>query len=295
MTSDGLRRSCRVSKEIPILLVGSDIEGKVFSEQTKTVLLSRFGAGIISGYKLAAEQELILRRLDTNQETEVRLVGQLGSHAGSYTYGVSFLGPLADFWGIEFPAASESEIQQRRLLLQCSSCTSREIVEQSDLEADVYRVNEGIVRFCKKCGSSTVWKGVAGASATELAEAELASSPQPADPPASAPLQAAPAPPQQASPENRRKHIRTKVNFQACVRSFAFGDDVVACEDMSRGGLGFKSRKRYMENANVEIAAPYSLGAPCIFVTARIVYVLELQQERLFRCGVAYQEKSKAR
>src|SRR5215472_5677125 len=66
MSLEGVRRSSRIPKEIAILLTGSDIEGKVFSEQTKTVLLSRHGAGIVSRYKLSAEQELILRRLDTN-------------------------------------------------------------------------------------------------------------------------------------------------------------------------------------------------------------------------------------
>src|SRR6202040_1019313 len=35
--------------------------------------------------------------------------------------------------------------------------------------------------------------------------------------------------------ENRRKHVRTRVNFKACVRRAGMADDVVACEDMSRG------------------------------------------------------------
>ena len=80
------------------------MEGKMFSERTKTVLLSRHGAGIISQYALSAEQELILRRLDTDKEAEVRVVGQLGAHEKSYTYGVAFLNPELDLWGIKFPA-----------------------------------------------------------------------------------------------------------------------------------------------------------------------------------------------
>jgi hypothetical protein len=89
-------------------------------------------------------------------------------------------------------------------------------------------------------------------------------------------------------PENRRKHVRTKVNFKGCVRSFAFGDDIVTCEDISRGGLRFKSRKRYAAKAEIEVAAPYSPGMPGIFVRAQIVYVEELEKERAFRYGVAY-------
>jgi len=54
MSSERLRRSSRIPKEIPILLVGSDMEGKVFSEQAKTVLLSRHGAGIRFGIQAIA-------------------------------------------------------------------------------------------------------------------------------------------------------------------------------------------------------------------------------------------------
>src|SRR3989442_16021987 len=97
MSSERLRRSSRTPKEIPILLVGSDMEGKTFSEKAKTVLLSRHGAGIVSEYKLSPEQELILRSLETNRETEVRVVGQLGSAGGSYTYGAGVLGLSIDF------------------------------------------------------------------------------------------------------------------------------------------------------------------------------------------------------
>jgi len=38
----------------------------------------------------------------------------------------------------------------------------------------------------------------------------------------------------------------------------------------------------------IEVATPYAPGTPDIFVRAHIVYVLELKQERRFRCGVCY-------
>src|SRR5205807_5586173 len=158
MPPEGVRRSSRIPKEIDILLVGSDTEGKVFSEKTKTVLLSRHGAGIVSRYKLSAEQELILRRLDTNKEVEVRVVGQIGVESDVYTYGVAFLDAMQNFWRMNFPASSEAEKRMQVVSLECGSCQTRETVEQSDLESDVYLVNDGIGRYCKKCGSSTFWK-----------------------------------------------------------------------------------------------------------------------------------------
>ena len=293
MPPDGMRRSSRIPKEIAILLVGSDMDGKVFSEETKTVVLSRHGAGIVSQYVLSAEQELILRRRDTDKEAEVRIVGQLGSHGESHTYGVAFLDAEMDLWGVDFPSMTDSEKEASRVLLQCCSCKAREVVQQSDMESDVYLVNEGIIRFCRKCGSSTIWKRAAGDAAGETVPPEntppeAAQRAEPVETLPAAPPDPAPVPQTAARTENRRKHVRTRVNFQACIRTHTFGDDIVTCEDISRGGLRFKSRKQYVEKTQIEVAAPYTPGTPDIFVRAQIVRVVELEQEKCFRCGVRY-------
>jgi hypothetical protein len=73
-----VRRSGRIAKEIRILLLGMDSGGEVFSEATRTVTLSRHGAGIISKHKLATHGLLILRFLGGWTEEAIRLVGQLG-------------------------------------------------------------------------------------------------------------------------------------------------------------------------------------------------------------------------
>jgi len=302
MLTEGVRRSSRIPKEIAILLVGSDMEGKVFSEPAKTVLLSRHGAGIVSKNVLSAEQELILRRLDTNKEAEVRVVGQLGAHGESHTYGVAFLNPEVNLWEIQFPPMTESERKESRVLLQCSGCKNCETVQHSDLESDVYLVNEGIVRFCESCGTSTFWKRPSEEidrapappefepfEAEQSWEPEATDAPDPAPTPVPEPefvpeLEPKPA----ALAENRRKHVRAKTNFKACIRSFMFGEDIVTCEDVSRGGLCFKSRKQYLVLSEIEVAVPYSPDAHAIFVPAQIVRVEELKQERRFRCGVRY-------
>jgi hypothetical protein len=291
MPPENMRRSGRIPKEIAILLVGSDLDGKVFSEETKTVVLSRHGAGIISQYKLVPEQELILRRLDTNSETEIRIVGQIGAQADSYTYGVSFLDPEIDFWGVKFPLLADSEIQATRALLECSGCKHREAVLHSDLEADVLAINEGIVRFCKNCGSSTFWKQAAGATPYVAASPQLAQKQESSYSSDHAATQAVSAPVAQKPfilPENRRRHPRTKVNYKACIRQPGHTLDIVTCEDMSRGGLRFKSRKQYFPGTPIGVAVPYKLGTQSIFVHARIVYVQELPEEKVFRCGVEY-------
>ena len=73
----GVRRSSRIKEEIPITLIGSDTEGKVFLEHTHTTLVSLFGAGVVSQYKLSAEQEMLVRLQDCDKEAEVRVIGQM--------------------------------------------------------------------------------------------------------------------------------------------------------------------------------------------------------------------------
>ncbi len=315
MSFEHLRRSSRIPKELAILLTGSDMDGRGFSEMTKTVLLSRHGAGIVSTYKLSAEQEIIIRYLDTNKEAVVRVVGRIGSEGEIYTYGVAFVDlSMIDFWGIDFAPVSEAEKLARSVLLECGNCKQRETVQQSDVESDVFLINEGIVRYCKECSDSTLWKRAVEApteateeqpilvlagrdasvssfvEATSFERSSASWSPE-EEPVAPAPTTPIVAPPIQ--PENRRKHPRTKVSYKACVRRSGFLDDVVTCEDMSKGGICFKSRKQYFARADIEIAVPYSPGGNAIFVPAEIAWVVEVTKDKLYRCGVAYRRPSR--
>jgi hypothetical protein len=312
-----LRRSSRIPKELAILLTGSDMDGKGFSEMTKTVLLSRHGAGLLSTYKLSAEQEIIIRYLDTNKEALVRVVGRIGSEGETYTYGVAFADPnTIDFWGIDFAPVSERDKESRRILLECGNCKARETVEQSEVESDVFMINEGIVRYCKGCSDSTLWKRasevteeqpvlVAAGRATEVSST-AAAPPAPVTPAppvsqltVSTPVASAYASPGDRKPavpseSNRRKHPRTRVTYKACIRRAGLNEDIVTCEDMSKGGLSFKSRRQYYQGTEIEVAVPYSPGANAIFVPARIAWVVEIVKDKQYKCGVAYRITSRA-
>jgi hypothetical protein len=401
-----VRSSGRIPKEIPILLIGSDLNGKVFSEPTTTVLLSLHGAGLLSRHKLSPEQELVLRWTERNKETEIRVVGQLGSQNGKHTYGVAFFDPGLNFWEIDFPPASAAERELGLLSLACTHCKSLEKVDDSGPEADVCATNDGVLRFCKRCGAATLWKPASGAPQQSVPAAipqspaseqlplfsvpaapppsPISASPSHYDPasatlPVAPPIPAAPpssyyaqspefaldssssssssnfqasrpdsraeavaasadlvgtisAPvgePRSARPShvwelradaqsepqaavltmsgpaaekpaappavpgaNRRKHPRVKVAYSACVRVPGRGDDVVQCEDMSKGGLRFKSRQQYYARTFIEVAVPYQPGQPAIFVPAQIVFAEELPEQRLYRCGVQYLTRS---
>lgn len=380
-----VRRSGRIPKEIPIVLIGSDLSGRIFSEETKTVLLSLHGAGLLSRYKLSPEQEMVLRWPDRNKEAEIRVVGQIGEDSGLYRYGVAFFDHVENFWEMEFPPPTPKEQELGVLTLVCNVCQTFERVDDHSIEADVVATNDGVLRYCKRCGNSTIWKvGHPGALPDVPANpsAPPAAPPQPpsmmappqrvSSPPTLAPtfnsrsqpsFQRAPqsgsdasaysavspsdlitggipapaapasitspfrpAPPYTPAPNssqspstsvltipavekpaqppssidgrkpksgfsgvNRRKYPRIKVNYLGLVRHPERGEEFVHCEDISRGGLRFKSTSRYMEQTLIEVAAPYSSGQAAIFVAARIVFVQELPEQNLFRYGVQYQ------
>ena len=127
------RRSGRIAKELAIVLFGTDAAGKVFSEETKTVVLSRHGAGVVSRYRFAPDEVLTLRLPGTTQEALVRLVGQIGGEPGRYVYGLAFLDPDPHFWPMEFPPPEphEPESVSRRIALECSFCLARQDVNKA--------------------------------------------------------------------------------------------------------------------------------------------------------------------
>ena len=306
MTYKKIRRSGRVSKQVPILLIGSDSAGRVFSEVTKTVVISFHGAGLVSANKLTAEQELHIRSMVTNREITARVVGEIAENEGVYTYGVAFLDESLDFWQVEFPPPPPPEEHPVVLALECSSCRAPITVENGDFEFDVCAIHGGLVRYCDNCGMATIWKQTTHLPSLRplVVDLSLAAKPQPAaaavallDPPPARsvpqPLRAPRpvAPPAPAALLERRQRVRAKVNYFACVRSDAFGDDIVVCIDMSRGGLCFKTKNSYLVTTTVRIAVPFSPEspqAPAIFVPARIANISSFPDGKLYRCGAEF-------
>jgi len=280
MPQSSIRRSNRMEEDIPIILIGSEAAGRSFLEHTRTILVSQHGGGIVSRYKLSPEQELLIRVQDSGKEAAIRVIGQIGAQSELYIYGVAFLEPHTNIWGREFTSKNASENQASPLTLECSRCGSQESIEQNDLEVDVYAFNQSVVRYCKACASSTVWK-VSETPVNKSSEPEKCHA-------APAPSASAPAPGSASNPPNKRKHRRAKVDFAACIRRPGFEDDIVVCEDMSRGGIRFKSSRVYFADAAIEIAVPYSRQSSSIFVPAQITHVQQLAKEKLFLCGVVF-------
>lgn len=283
----GVRRSGRIPKEIPIILSGADADGRQFSERTRTLTLSRHGASIISRHKLIAEQEIYLHSVPANRETEVRICGEFGEREDGHIYGVAFVDPAIDFWKLEFPPGEAFGKQVLPVILECSGCTEQKDVQFDATELDIYTVNEGSLRYCDRCGRSTVWK--IAAERKRKPEPVPVADPQPAPLPSPLEIATAAEPPVAQVPEaERRRDRRTKVKCNACVRVSGGKEEIVPCQDMSRGGFSFQTNKEYPVETNVEAAVPFTPGGNTIFVPAQIVNVRTLQQGKLFRYGAAY-------
>jgi hypothetical protein len=313
-----VRRSGRVAKEIRILLIGTDTAGRVFTEETLTVTLSRHGAGIISKHKLAADGMLILRFLGGSSEASIRLVGELGEDLRGFIYGVAFVDPNLDFWELKLPPPPKWHVDFAAPL-QCTSCKTREVVDQSEVEADVYALADFILRFCPTCGTSTQWRRADEddiALPAELATVNLESTserfpaveqpawiPSSASAPASAehvqlaesevtaldlPLEPLPtaATAVIARAANRRRDVRTRVSFTACVLQDGL-EEIVQCGNVSRGGFSFRSTKAYLAGSDIAVALPYYPGTQPAFVRATIRHALALPNDN-FHYGVMY-------
>jgi len=291
MTLERLRRSDRISISIPVEIFGADFTGEHFVEQCRTVVVSRHGATVIVSRKLAADLELILKRPGTKKEALVRVIGQIGGQHEGYVYGLALMDVTVNLWNIYFPDLVDSQSAVGRALLECSRCKNREIVYMNEVEAEVYEANMALQRTCGACGHSSVWKSVPAELADDhpvpvpsVAKEAGADAGNPTDAPATPPE----LPPFVVS---RRKDLRIKSNMPACIRQPGFDEEVVACDDVSRGGLAFRSPKRYFLGSRIEVAIPYAAGAANIFIPARIVFTQEMAKEGLYKYGVSYLKK----
>jgi hypothetical protein len=254
---------------LQIEVVGSDLDGQQYIERTKTLTITRDGATILLANKLAPESELLVRNLLTNEETIVRVVGHIRRDASGHVYGVAFMNPSVDFWGFHFSpnpiAAPYVETAPpeagKRTVLECSGCHAVRVVALTEIEMEIFESNLALTRPCTCSNSSTIWKLTTREPAAE--QGGISAGESSGQVPALVPM------------HEKRKDRRTAVKFTACIR-FAGQEEVAICEDMSRGGFRFKSRKKYLKGMQIEAAVPYAPANLNIFVPAQIAFHQEL-------------------
>ena len=270
MRPEGLRQSDRVSFRMPVEASWVGNGGVEVKHSAETLLVSRNGGVLRLVEKLFAGQEITIRRQregDTWKIARARVVAEIDQEPDGFLYAIAIVEPRADFWDIDFPAPQQSQEALARLLMECSFCQRREVVYLNEPELKSFEVRKCVARVCPHCDSPSVWiEAQPEVSAEALGTAEVTD--------------------ERIFP--RRNRTRVKARVLACIRRRGFQEEVAVCEDLSKGGLSFRSRNQYPEGSRVEVAVPFTPGSAAIFVPIRIVFSQAIPAAGLFRHGAAY-------
>jgi len=268
--SDGIRQSDRVNLRMPVEASWFGTSGIVFKQTAETLLVSRNGGVLRLQEKLFAGQELTLNRKaegDQTKSVRARIVAEIDCEPEGFIYAIAILDPRVDFWDIDFPAPHKSEEALARMLMECSFCQRREVVYLNEMEVKSFEIRKCAARFCKHCDSPSIWIEAQSPTNDEVLPSRSAVE-------------------ERVIP--RRNRTRVKARVLACIRRRGFQEEVAVCEDLSKGGLSFRSRNHYPEGTRLEVAVPYTPGAGAIFVPIRIVFSQPIAAAGLFRHGAAY-------
>src|SRR5579859_3352379 len=278
MGSRSNRRSDRISISLPLEATGIDAENRPFIDSAATVVVNRHGALIAIKRPLRIGEVIrVSRELfdGSRREAEVRVVACEKDSSGAPAYGIAFVDSTLDFWGIEFPSAAQSVDAVVRLLVECSHCGSQELAYLNSRELKEFEANRLFARNCRTCESPTIWKqpleslrhnATAGPHREGTGVDAAASSPE-------------------------RETTRYDTRLMACVRERVGTEEMAVCENVSRQGIAFRSRRKYAEGAQVEVAVPYTQGIANVFIPAVVVHVRALPTAGLYRHGVKYLRK----
>jgi hypothetical protein len=248
----------RIRYAFRVQVTGTDSSGYDFSEPVRTEIVTRDGGLIVCPMVLNVGDVVHLMRGEIN--IQARIVGQVGLLKDEQLYGVQFLEPYTDFWGIKF--AGQALDAAGRAMLECGACTMQKLLPLGEIEMLVFESTRVVAHDCERCGRQTLWM-----EPSILGEPDLLTG-------ADAFNQSFEVRPMRSPSVNDRKHQRISMrNTRGCIRRSGYADDVVDVLDLSRGGIHFISYVDYYRNTTVEIAVPYTNGGSNVFVPAEVVRI----------------------
>ena len=269
--TESIRQSDRVSFRMPLEASWMDNSGIVRKVPAQSLLVSRNGGVILVPEKFSTGQEISLRRQlegDYVKTVRARILAEIDRDSEGFMYAMHLLEARPDFWDIQFPSLRDAEEALARLLMECSFCQRREVVYLNELELKSFESRKCVARICKLCDAPSIWIE----AQSEMGAAETLTNRTLDD--------------ERLLP--RRNRTRVKARVLACIRRRGFQEEVAVCEDLSKGGIAFRSRNQYPEGSRVEIAVPFTPGAGAIFVPIKIVFSQPIPSAGLFRHGAAY-------
>jgi len=248
----------RIRYAFRVHITGCDSSGYDFSQPVRTELVTRDGGLIVCPMVLTVGDVINLMRGE--KRVDARVVGQVGLLKDEQLYGIQFLDPAPDFWGITFGAGQQEAAG--RVVLECGACTLQMVLPLAEIEMLVFESTKVVAHDCMRCGRQTLWMEPA-----ILGEPDLLTG-------ADAFNQGFEVRPMRSTSINDRRHQRVSMrNTKACIRRPGFSDDVVDVVDLSRGGVHFLSHIDYYRNTIVEVAVPYTVGAANVYVPAEVARI----------------------
>jgi PilZ domain-containing protein len=271
MSAEGMRQSDRITLQLQVEASWLDGGGTVVRQPAQTLLVSRNGAVVRLPEKFFPGQEItLMRKLEGDQAKSVRakIMAEIDHEPEGFIYAIAIVETRADFWDIDFPPPHKAQEALARLLMECSFCERREVVYLNEMELKSFEIRKCVARVCKHCDAPSIWVEAHSESPAEEASASRIAVEERVIP--------------------RRNRTRVKARVLACIRRRGFQEEVAVCEDLSKGGISFRSRNQYPEGTRLEVAVPYTPGAGAIFVPIRIVFSQTIASAGLFRHGAAY-------
>jgi len=97
------RRSQRVVIDIPVTIFGKSADGKIITENTKTVTVNAHGALVTLNFDVDPQKSALLVHSKTGTQVQCRVAYRKETKKGCFDVGLEFAIPDPKFWGITFP------------------------------------------------------------------------------------------------------------------------------------------------------------------------------------------------
>ena len=261
----GRRRTERILAPVRIRVIGNDMAGVSFAEETVTVSFNQQGARISLVHSLLPDDIVLVTNLENGAEEEFRVVGAFQQVFGNRReWGVEAVNPDSGIWGVEFKPSQDGA--QPKVLIECSACKTAAQSTLSSIEYEVLLATGLISRHCDRCSETTRWKPSAQAVTEEILVRSHKAASQ--------------------GMRTPRRTRRLKIAMQLRVRNAWGVVDIAQTRDVSKAGLCFASTQRFSPGDDVYITLPYAQNQAPVETKGKVIWTGEGTAGKFY--GVEY-------
>jgi len=261
----GRRRTERILAPVRIQVIGNDVSGVSFAEETVTVSFNQQGARISLTHSLLPDDIVLVKNLENGVEEEFRVVGAFQQVFGSRReWGVEAINTESGIWGVDF--APNDDSAQPKVLVECAACKTAAQITLSSIEYEVLLATGLISRHCDRCNETTRWKPSDQVVTPEILVRSLKAASKGA--------------------QEVRRTRRLRLTMQLRVRNSWGVVDIAQTRDVSKAGLCFVSSQHFSPADEVYITLAYAQHQAPVETKARIVWTAEGTSGRFY--GVEY-------